>query len=115
MLTDIVRSVRDQGLGCRQQRVQLRRLPSDQPAEALGERVGIVKREVEEGDGQERGRTEVEGHDPVVAVLHEIAAVHVRLTEAQAMGHNLGPEVDTLMLLCDCQNLRQEVSSEDYQ
>ncbi len=83
MLTEIVRSVWDQGKGSHQQSLQLLRLGAGDPrAEELGEVVGIAQRQVEEGDGQETRRAEVDGHNLVVVVFNEVVTVHVRQAEA---------------------------------
>ena len=76
--TDLVRTVRNQGVGGRQQRIELRRLwILELPGDELGEVVALAQREGEERQRQETAGAEVEGHDPAPGVLHETGVVHV--------------------------------------
>jgi hypothetical protein len=114
VLTDLVRAVRDQGVGGRQYRIELRRLGElEPPGDALGEVVTLSQRECEERDRQETAVAEVERHDPAPGVPHEIGALHVTGAEAQAVFLDLGPEVDTVYIVPArvCENLCQESSS----
>ena len=78
MLTDLVRTVRDQGVGGCQHRIKLRRRGMlEPPDDELGEVVALAQREGEERGRQETALAEVESHDPAPGVPHEIGAVHV--------------------------------------
>jgi len=66
------------------QRIRLRRpgvvdeRAVDERADALGEGVGMVQRHLEERDGQEARRSEVDRDDFLVSISHEVGAVGVR-------------------------------------
>jgi hypothetical protein len=114
VLTDLVRAVRDQGVGGRQHRIELlRRDVLEPPGDALGEVVTLSQREGEERDRQETAVAEVERHDPAPGVPHEIGALHVTGAEAQAVFLDLGPEADTINIVPARvrKNLCQESSS----
>ena len=112
MFTNLVRTVRDHGVGGRQHRIEVRRRRIlEPPGDAPGEVVALVQREVEEGDRQETALAEVKGYDPAPGVPHEIGAVRVTGAEAQAVVIDLGPEVDTIVTVYVRENLRQESSS----